>query len=221
MKILPKIYAQAKGEPFRVDDYRGSKVEFFPLEDTVYYSRFVANGRFHLWTSNGLDYRLFIDKSYYEALTELYSEEMNTISLDYMLKVYGFRNQKRKKTFLWTLAILVVVMGIMILVSMLWPQTLDYLAVGGIVLMLAPYFFLIKKERADIDKFIHEEHAVASELIKKEIGADNFEALLTKQEQYAEQFFADQQEETETPNDETVETLEAPQEDKEDEENHE
>lgn len=194
MKILPKVYAKAQGEPFKVGKYKENKVEFYDLQDTKYYSRLVASGRFHMWTSDGLDYRLFIDRAYYEALSELYSDEMNEISLDYMMTVYGKKVKLRNKSFIWTLGLLVLAMAVMFTIQAIDPNA-SYGIFIGLAIMIVPYYIILRKERSTGDAFVREEHAKSSKQIRDLLGESHFEDLLTAQEAYIASVFATDEEE--------------------------
>jgi hypothetical protein len=68
MKLNPKIYKQLTQEPFDTQEINGKIVEFHYLNDTPYLFQFASKGRFAIWTSDGNNFKVLVEKRYYEML---------------------------------------------------------------------------------------------------------------------------------------------------------
>lgn len=189
MKILPKEYAKAQGEPFRVEDYRGAKLEFFYLDDRADYGKFAQRGRFSVWTSNGVDYRLFVDKGYYEAVEDLYGNEVNTIWLDFTNNIYGAHKKMSKLFMLVQLGIFAFVFALLMILPGLLPAIADTIFLVGMVVMFIGIMVSSQIQQKKLKALVAEENQKASELIKESLGEEHFKNILEKQEKYYENYF--------------------------------
>lgn len=189
MKILPKDYDKAQGTPFRVEDYRGKKLEFYYLDDRADYRKFAQRGRFSVWTSNGEDFRLFVDKGYYEAVKELYENEINTIWLDFTLSIYGEQKKMSKKYLTFSMIMFVSVLILMMVSQMLFSEYVQPISIGAMVVMLIGLFVSSNKQQRELRDYVQGENTKASQMIKDHLGVEKFEEVLKNQELYYQQYF--------------------------------
>lgn len=189
MKILPKLYASAQGEAFRVEDYRGSKLEFYYLDDQKDYGKYVSRGRFYVWTSDGTSYRLFVEKGYYNAVPDLFQNEVNDIWLDFTNSIYGAQ-KKMTNLYMWiSLGIMALTLIGMYLAMTFFPEVGQTIFLVVMVILFIGLFvgsnFQQKKLRALLEK----ENQEASAKIRGVLGEARFQGILDNQEKYYQEFF--------------------------------
>ncbi|CCV64939.1 conserved hypothetical protein [Alteracholeplasma palmae J233] len=206
MKLLPKIYKGITGEPFRVENYKGNKIEFHYLDETPFLARYASKGKFAVWTSNGIDYKLLIEKGYYETVEDLYSNEVNEIWLDFMTFAYGIQAKVTKKYNLFLLIAVLVALGATILLSQVINNDMIAFSIGMAILFV-PMLLATRKQQKEIGTAIREENVNSTQKIKDVLGEKRFEDLLTAQQAYYDKYFAFEEEET-TNEDEEVKEIE-------------
>ncbi|VEU82989.1 hypothetical protein [Acholeplasma hippikon] len=189
MKILPREYAKAQGQPFRVEDYKGAKLEMYYLDDRSDYGKFAQRGRFSVWTSNGVDYRLFVDKGYYNAVEDLYKNEVNTIWLDFTNSIYGEHKKMSKFFMLIQLGLFVVAFAALMFLPMAFPAAGDIIFLVVMVLMFVGIMTSSQIQQKKLKALVAKENEKASTLIKQELGEEHFKEILAKQEKYYESYF--------------------------------
>ena len=188
-KIHPKIYNGATGEPFRTEKYQDATIEFYYYDDNALANKFLGNSRFYVWTCNGLDYRLFVERGYYEAVgKDLFSNALNEIQLDFSTLVYNEQARTQKRYLFTSLAIMIPGLALAFGLSMIeqlgqW----GFLIPLGIVLI--GMYVISGRSNKRLRLLVGEENAKASERIKGVLGEQRFEDLLSAQAQYAKDFF--------------------------------
>lgn len=88
MKMLLKDYVKVVGIFFRVEKYNDVILEMYYLNDRSDFYKFVLCGRFFVWILDGVNYRLFVEKGYYELVIDFYINEVNIIWLDFINIIY-------------------------------------------------------------------------------------------------------------------------------------
>lgn len=189
MKILPKEYAKAQGQPFRVEDYKGAKLEMYYLDDRSDYGKFAQRGRFSVWTSNGVDYRLFVDKGYYNAVGDLYRNDVNTIWLDFTNSIYGAHQKLSKFFMLIQLGLFALMFAILMIVPQLIPSASDVVFLVVMVVMFIGIMTSSQIQQKKLKGIVSKENENASNLIKKALGEANYKEILANQEKYYESYF--------------------------------
>lgn len=208
MKLLPKVYKSVTGEPFRVETYHDAKIEMYYLDETQYLSRFASKGKFAVWTSDGVDYRLLIEKGYYEAIPDLYQADINVIWLDFMNYAYQTQTKLSRKYSLFTLITFVLSLASVFLITELSGQdTVGF--VVGIAILFVGLFTFSKKQQNELRTYIKTENVTATQKIKDTLGENRFEELLNEQQAYYEKYFAFDDEEEAVELDQPAEELEA------------
>lgn len=214
MKMLPRDYAKAVGTPFRVEKYKDATLEMYYLNDRNDFYKFAQRGRFSVWTSDGVNYRLFVEKWYYEAVPNLYKNEVNDIWLDFTNSIYGAQRKMSRKYMMVSMIVLLVVLGASMLLQTLWAEQANNIFLAAMVVLFIGLFVSSNGQQKRLRSLVQEENKKATELIKNELGEEAFQEILDNQEKYYQKYF-NTEEETETPaqsNDEQ-EVLEAPAED--------
>lgn len=189
MKMYVKEYNKVAGEPFRVEDYRGHKLEMFYFNDHPSYQKFVSAGRFSIWTSNGNDYRLLIEKGYYEKVKDLYDNEINNIWLDYTNVIYGEQKRLSKRYMLFSMIALVVVMGLSMGGQQLFSELGQIFFIVSMVLLFGILFGSSHFQQKALRNLVTEENKNTTNLIKETMGSSKFEKVLQAQDDYYREFF--------------------------------
>ncbi|MBN2299770.1 MAG: hypothetical protein JXC31_01145 [Acholeplasmataceae bacterium] len=188
MKLNPKIYKKLTSEPFEKQEVNGKIVEFYYMNDTPYLYQYAARGRFAVWTSDGRDYKVLIEKAYYEALGDFYQLEVNKIWLKFLENVGNIS----KKVNMWfivpTLVVYVIAAGIS---SIFFAQYMLQILLGLIVLVVVSNIF----QSRIVNKKVREENQVAQNKIRDFIGVEAFDDLVTAQEKHYQEYFKFDEEE--------------------------
>ena len=99
MRINPKMFfVPGEDQPFEVQEFDGRKIELFYMNDyDVILADQINKGKFAVWSSNdGFNYRLYLEKGFYETVKELYSSEINKIWVDFWDKTEKISNKLTK-----------------------------------------------------------------------------------------------------------------------------
>jgi hypothetical protein len=182
MKLNPKIYNQLTSEPFEVQEVQGKRVEFHYMDDTPYLFQFASRGRFAIWTSNGIDYKVLIESKYHEALRDFYTEEVNAIWLSFLNKVSGL-SKRMNLMFLIPTVILYIIVGFVATIYL--PGDIWTVLFALIILVV---FSNIIQSRL-INKRVRLENTLAQDQIRQHMGNDNFNKLVDAQEQHYKDYF--------------------------------
>lgn len=183
MKLNNKIY-QTLTNPVEVQDANGKRVEIHYMNDTTYLSRYASRGQFSVWTSNGEDFRLLIEKGFYEEIQPLYSGSINAIWIEFFQAVNTIRNNLFRK-------IVLPVLGVAFLVVILFslvPQLGDF-RIYALLAMLVVVLFINIFQSSYMRKKVEEARTVAVTGIKDHLGTNQFQELVEKQNKYYENYF--------------------------------
>ncbi|TNF08658.1 MAG: hypothetical protein EP317_02670 [Bacillota bacterium] len=201
MKLNPKIYNQLTSEPFEVQEVNGKRVEFHYMDNTPYLFQFASRGRFAIWTSNGIDYKVLIESKYHEALRDFYTEEVNQIWLSFLNKVSGL-SKKMNLMFLIPTVVLYIIVGFVATIYL--PGDIWTVLFALIILVV---FSNIIQSRL-INKRVRLENTLAQDQIRQFMGNDKFNQLVDAQEQHYKDYFKFDEEavtaEAEPTNDENI-----------------
>lgn len=214
MKMLPRDYAKAVGTPFRVEKYKDATLEMYYLNDRNDFYKFAQRGRFSVWTSDGVNYRLFVEKGYYEAVPNLYKNEVNDIWLDFTNSIYGAQRKMSRKYMMVSMIVLLVVLGASMLLQTFWAEQANNIFLAAMVVLFIGLFVSSNRQQKRLRSLVQEENKKATELIKNELGEAAFQEILDNQEKYYQKYFNTEEEiETPTESNDEQEALEAFQED--------
>src|SRR5690606_35912288 len=199
MKMLPRLYATAQGEPFRTEDYKGNKVEFFYLDDQKDYGKYVSRGRFSVWTSDGVNYRLFVDKGYYAVVPDLYRNDVNDIWLDFTNLIYGAQ-KKMSNRYLWSsFGVMAVAFIAYFIVQQLFPDFAQNFFLIAMVLLFIGMFFVSNIQQKKLKVMLEKENQEASAKIRQTLGEERFQNILNSQEKYYQEYFKVEEEPVDEP----------------------
>lgn len=187
MRLNAKAYQLAEGyEPFETQEFDGRIVELYYLDDfDPLYNQNVTKGKFVVWTSmDGTNYRLFIEKGFYEHVKELYSQPINKIWLDFwdrcddVTKKFNYR-------ILVPLAVLCLACYLIIALLFGTANWSIYAELGVFLVFIIGMLFLNKFTKNKMNTFNKE----SVDLIKQTLTPEGFEDVLNRQREYIDTFF--------------------------------
>lgn len=209
MRINPKLYSVAEGvTPIEVQSFDDRKVELFYMDDFEGVKEdFINKGQFAAWASeDGVNYRVFIEKGYYEAVGELYSEPINKIWVEFWDKTEQISNKLSKRVM-----IPIMVLSVIVCIGSMWLGNVgQYIAIGILVVAFIVMLVINSKTK----KAIVAENIKSRDLIVKHLGQNRFDALLDAQKNYMDEYYQNlyPEDEEEAEENET-DAIEAPVED--------
>lgn len=187
MKLNFKVYKQLTTEPFLTQEIDGKIIEFHYMNDTPFLYQYASRGRFAIWTSDGTNYRVLIEKTYYEALEDFYQVEVNKIWLGFLEGVSKLSKKINSWFIIPTLVLYVVIAG---LATYLFKDYTLQILLGMIVLVVLSNML----QGRMVNKKVREENLKAQDLIRQQIGNERFESLIKAQEDHYQEYFKFQQE---------------------------
>lgn len=204
MKINARVYRSLVSEPIEVQEINGKQVEVHYMNDTKFLSEYIPRGRFYLWTSDGNNYKLLVEKGFYKKLDYFFTQEINTIWIDYLEDV-GQTDSKNNRNFMFlTLGITVLAVGI---ASFFFEELLIWIMIG--VFMLSMVINVLQSRR--IRDRVRSKNIAAQEKIRELLTEEGFNKLLSDQDEYLKEYFeiADEEETVLLDDTEEVEIIEA------------
>jgi len=189
MKVNARIYNSITLEPFEIQEIDGHHVELFYLNDFPgILAENTAKGRFAVWSSaDGNNYRLLVEKGYYETVTKLYEKPVNKIWLEFWGDCEGI--SKKMYRFFLVPASLIALIGFGVTVAFLqdaeYAQTRNIISAVILVLFILAMLLFRKVSSNEINKA----NANSVTKIKKTIGSQTFENLLKEQRNYMDEYF--------------------------------
>lgn len=185
MRINPKLFdIPGDNQAFEIQEFDGRKIELFYMNDyEAILNEGISKGKFSMWSSvDGTNYRLFLEKGFYEALAPLYSEKVNKVWVEFWDVTEGI---SKKLTRFGTLPIGILAI-VLCLVAGYLGDAGNYVAMGGIGLAFIGMILINGQIRKRIEKAnIH-----SRGLIVQELGEEQFNALLEKQKEYIDSYYA-------------------------------
>jgi hypothetical protein len=182
MKLNPKVYNQLTAEPFETQQLNGRIVEFHYMNDTPFLFQFASRGRFAVWTSDGNNYKVLIEKKYFEAMRAFYTPEVNLIWLGFLQKVSGVSRKINNFFMIPTLILYVVIAA---LATWLLPNNMLEILLFMIVLVVISNMV----QSRIVNKKVRDENKKAQDEIRAFIGDENFEQLIKAQEDHYQEYF--------------------------------
>lgn len=205
MKLNPKIYNQLKGTPFMSQNIDGVLVEFFYMDDTPYLYQYAGKGRFAIWTSNGINYRVLIEKTYYEAIEKFYEEPINRIWVQFLDRIGKIT---KKINLLFIIPIIIFYLGIAVLATLFLQEHMLTILLVLIVMVVISNMI----QGQIVNKRVRKENQAAQDEIRNYLGEGGFNEMVQKQEEHYKAYFKFEDEPVET---ETIETEEIAEEETE------
>ena len=193
-------YVPVPSTPFEVQQCGKHSVELYYMNDYAdVLKEFTAQGKFAVWSSkDGVNYRLAVEKNYFEKLHELYTVEVNEIWLGFWDKCDTLQSNFSRHL------VLPLTIGVLVLFLLFanWnnffkgAQMQDGLQLG--LTLGIPFAFLIVM--MFLRKNIYNKIAASQQknlaIIKDHFGENKYASLLKAQRSYIDSYFeADEDEE--------------------------
>ena len=201
MKINYKVYKALNDEPFLTQDIDGVKIEFHYMNETPFLQQFVTKGRFYVWTSDGNDFKLLVERGFYDKVSYFFAEEINAVWVNFLTEA-SQENSKTSKVYLFGSLILSFV------VVLVFYFFLKEQITTGIILALVIALAGNMLHSSKVNKSIREKNTIARDKIQELLTPAKFDQFIQDQNNYMKEYFAfDEDEDFE--DDEEILTLEA------------
>ena len=199
MKLNYKVFKTLVEEPFLTQEINGNEVGFYYMNETPFLQQFVMRGRFYVWTSDGKNYKLLIERGYYERVSYFFEKEINAVWLNFLEEVTTVNSRMSRNYLMISMGIS---LAIIILFSILLPEQLTWGIIGALIITLVGN--MIHSNR--VNKIVRQMNLDAQEEIREILTEDKFNQFLNDQEEYMKEYFAFDEDEEEF--DEELDTLE-------------
>lgn len=190
MKLNHKVYKNLVDEPFLTQEINGKEVGFYYMNETPFLQQFVMRGRFYVWTSDGKNYKLLIERGYYERVSYFFETEINAVWLNFLEEVTGV-NSKMSRSYL------MISMGISLAIIILFSVFLQNLLTWGIIAALIITLVGNMVHSNKVNKVVRQMNLDAQEEIRDILTEAKFNQFLTDQEEYMKDYFAFEEDEEE------------------------
>lgn len=184
MRINPKLYSVAEGiQPIETQEFDNRKIELYYMGDfNGVEEEFINKGQFAAWSSvDGVNYRLFLEKGYYETVGELYTLQVNKIWVEFWDKTEVIS----KKFSRYVIIPLMVVALIACIGSMFLGSIGNFVAIGILVVAFIAMMVCNSKTK----KKIMAENINSRDQIIKLLGENRFDKLLDAQKEYMDEYY--------------------------------
>ncbi len=188
MKLNERVFEVLNGEPVEVQNLDGHEVKIYILDDYPdVLNEFVNKGKFAVWSCvDGTNYKLAIEKGYYDELRELYSDKVNDTWLKFWDECEKISSTFSKKIVLPATAVIIVIFVVLMALSNKMPGKLGtYLTLGLAIFYVLVILILRKLTTNKIN--IANQNALA--VIKKNLGEAHFNDLLERQRNYIDAYY--------------------------------
>lgn len=188
MKLNERVFEVLSGEPVEVQNLDGHEVKIYILDDYPdVLNEFVNKGKFAVWSCvDGTNYKLAIEKGYYDELRELYSDKVNDTWLKFWDECEKISSTFSKKIVLPATAVIIVIFVVLMALSNKMPGKLGtYLTLGLAIFYVLVILILRKLTTNKIN--IANQNALA--VIKKNLGEAHFNDLLERQRNYIDAYY--------------------------------
>lgn len=188
MKLNERVFEVLNGEPVEVQNLDGHEVKIYILDDYPdVLNEFVNKGKFAVWSCvDGTNYKLAIEKGYYDELRELYSDKVNDTWLKFWDECEKISSTFSKKIVLPATAVIIVIFVVLMALSNKMPGKLGtYLTLGLAIFYVLVILILRKITTNKIN--IANQNALA--VIKKNLGEAHFNDLLERQRNYIDAYY--------------------------------
>ena len=185
MRINPKVFTIADGrEPVEVQEFDERKIEVFYLDDfEAVRNEFIAKSQFAVWSSiDGVNYRLFVEKGYYEAVGELYQQPINKIWVDFWDETEPITKKTSHRILI---PMMVVCCGLCIGSFFIKEDWVSYVIIGVLILAFLGMLFVNSFTR----KKVMEANIKSRNQISDLLGQNKFDDILKKQKEYIDDYY--------------------------------
>ena len=182
MKLNSKVYKQLTNEPFEKQEINGKTVEFHYMDDTPFLSQFASRGRFAVWTSDGNDYKVLIESTYYDALKPFYEYDVNVIWLSFLDKVSSIS----KKINMWFIIPTLALYAIGAILTFIFFEEYTLQILLGLIIVV---FISNMVQSKVVNQKVRAENQMTQDLIRQHLGQSKFDELVKAQEEHYQQYF--------------------------------
>jgi hypothetical protein len=182
MKLNPKIFKQIDGETLEGQTFENTKIEFYALNQSPLYDKYIKQGRFVIWTSDGASYKVLIEEGYFDMMKEFYQKEVNAIWIEFLDRV-GKASKRTNKLFIIPMMIIYVIAAV--ISSIYFPEQIQTFLISMIIVVFGVNFFQNKTVRNQIRTLNME----TQQNIQQFLGVDKFNEIINKQQKHYNDFF--------------------------------
>jgi hypothetical protein len=182
MKLNPKIYKQLTGEPFETQVVNGKTVEFHLMDGTPFLFQYASRGRFAVWTSDGVNYKVLIESTYFQSLKNFYEPEINEIWLGFLTRVSQI---SKKMNLIFIVPTILLYIGVAALATAYFPNQMWPILVSLIALVVISNVFQSKI----MNRRVQRENQETQNIIRQKMGVENFDQLVVAQEEHYKKYF--------------------------------
>ncbi len=211
-------YVPVPSTPIETQNVNGHSVEIYYMNDYKdVLEEFTRQGKFAVWSSkDGVNYRLAVEKDYYEKLNELYTVEVNKEWLGFWDNCEIIQKNFSRRVMIPSIIVVIILFLFIANWNKMFKSAQMSDTVNMILTFAVPAIYLIGLvfARKSIINKITQEQQTALDKIKVYFGETKYERLLKEQRTYIDEYFEAHYSD-ESDND--LETEETTEETKEDE----
>lgn len=188
MKMNQKLFMIAEDvTPIEVQEWDERKIEVYHMDDFEgVKEEFINKGQFAAWASiDGVNYRLFLEKGYHEAVGELYSQTINKIWVEFWDKTDVIAKRFSRKIMLPIMIVCIVAVILSLVFSKQLQQAGDIITIA----MLVVAFLAMLFSNSYTKKAIMKENIASRDLIIKHLGEKKFDKLIDRQKEYMDAYY--------------------------------
>lgn len=183
MKINAKAYRSFDSfEPVEVQTLENNRVEIYYMNDSKFLSQYVPRGRFYFWTSDGKDYRLIVERGFYEKVSYFFAEDINSIWVSFLNDLGATYKKNNRIYFALTVGVMVLILALGL---WLLQDQLVWVFVGAMALSLVANAVYSRK----ISKIVEAKNIKAQEEIRVLLTPSGFDKLIEEQQAYMKEYF--------------------------------
>lgn len=182
MKLNYKVYKKLVNEPFETQTVDGRTIEFHYMNDTPFLLRFASRGRFAIWTSDGKNYKVLIEKTYFEALKEFYEPKLNEIWVTFLERI---TRVSRKINMFFIIPTLILYGVVALVASVYFSDRMFQILIGLVIVVVIGNVVQGKV----VNKKIQQENYNAQNQIRDFVGIEKFDELVKAQEEHYKTYF--------------------------------